>query len=146
MTTPANVSHFDATHDMMSASLDHDTLEQLVELFDLQIGVVFDDVAGTLWERTAMEYEAAKGSGKYLMHDPMYPEQEFLLSGRMYSDDEVGKLDGPGRYVNWLDMAGIRPKALGGRTDKGQMTKRQRRAARRAERKANREAAATTAS
>ena len=131
---------FDTT--VLADTLTLDQILDLAETFGLVPGVVFDDVAGTLWERVAMEYEASKGSDKYLMHDPEYPEQEFLLSGRMYTDDEIGKADGPGRYVNWLDMAGIRPASKGGRTDKGQMTKRQRRAARRAERKAKREAAA----
>ena len=125
---------------MMYNHLGDGDAEAIAEAFGLELGVVFDDVAGTLWERTAMEYEAAKGSDKYLMHDPEFPEQEFLLSGRMYTDDEIGKLDGPGRYVNWLDMSGIRPKASAGRTAKGAMTKRQRRQARRAERKAKREA------
>ena len=59
----------------------------------------------------------------------------------MYSDDELGKLDGPGPYVNWADMAGIRPKSNKARTAKGSMTKRQRKAARKAERKAKRLAA-----
>ena len=58
----------------------------------------------------------------------------------MYSDDELGKLDGPGRYVNWVDMAGIRPKAKA-RTSKGGMTKRQRKALRKAERAAKRASA-----
>jgi hypothetical protein len=116
----------------------HDDAVALAEAFGLEIGVVFDDVAGTLWERTAMEYEAAKGSDKYHMRDG---DDEIILSGRQYTDDEVGKLDGPGRYVNWLDMCGIRPRYKAGRTPKGSMTKRQRRQLRRASRKAKREAA-----
>lgn len=123
---------------MLYDHMTHDDALALAELFGLELGVVFDDVAGTLWERSAMEYEAAKGSGISHFSDPE-TGQEFSLTGRMYTDDEVGKLDGPGRYVNWLDMAGIRPKFRSGRTAKGQMTKRQRKQLRRAERKAKRE-------
>jgi hypothetical protein len=125
----------------LADTLTIEQIEDLMDVFGLEESVVFDTVAGTLWERCAMIYEAAKGSDKVLMSDPEFPEQEFFLSGRQYTDDEIGKLDGPGRYVNWVDMAGIRPAFKAGRTAKGSMTKRQRKAARRADRKAKREAA-----
>lgn len=114
-----------------------DVLE-IAEAFGFDIGVVYDDVAGTLWERVAMEYDAAKGSERSVVG---YGDDQLSWVGRMYSDDELGKLDGPGRYVNWADMAGIRPKSNKARTAKGSMTKRQRKAARKAERKAKRLAA-----
>lgn len=132
-------NRFDFDHSVLADALSVEQIEDLAEAFGLSPGVVYDDVAGTLWERSAMEYEAAKGSDRNEYYDPE-TNQGFTLSGRQYTDDEVGKLDGPGRYVNWLDMCGIRPKPKAGRTAKGQMTKRQRRSLKRAERKAKREA------
>ena len=119
---------------------DHMTTDDalaLAKLFGLEMGVVYDDVAGTLWERTAMEYEAAKGSDRTVQ---VSEGDELSWRGTMYTADEVGKLDGPGRYVNWLDMAGIRPKGRA-RTALGNMTKRERKAARKARRAAKRQAA-----
>lgn len=113
-----------------------DVLE-IAEAFGFDIGVVYDDVAGTLWERVAMEHDAAKGSERSVVG---YGDDQLSWVGRMYSDDELGKLDGPGRYVNWADMSGIRPKSNRARTAKGSLTKRQRKALRKAERKVKREA------
>ena len=110
---------------------------EIAELFGLEEGVVFDDVAGTLWETVAMEYEAAKGSERTIMRDG---DDEISWVGRQYTDDQIGKLDGPGRDVNWDTLAGILPAYSAGRTPKGRMTKRQRKALRKAERAAKRAA------
>jgi hypothetical protein len=112
-----------------------DTALEIAELFGMEPGVVFDDVAGTLWETVAMEYEAAKGSERVTM---VSEGDEISWVGRQYTDDQIGKLDGPGRDVNWDTMAGILPAYKGGRTAKGRMTKRQRKALKKAERAAKR--------
>jgi hypothetical protein len=112
-----------------------DTALEIAELFGMEPGVVYDDVAGTLWETVAMEYEAAKGSERVTM---ISEGDEISWVGRQYTDDQIGKLDGPGRDVNWDTMAGILPAYKGGRTAKGRMTRRQRKALKKAERAAKR--------
>ena len=110
---------------------------EIAELFGMEESVVFDDVAGTLWETVAMEYEAAKGSERNVM---VSEGDEISWVGRQYTDDQIGKLDGPGRDVNWDTMSGILPAYKGGRTAKGRMTRRQRKALKKAERAAKRSA------
>ena len=66
-------------------------------------------------------------------HETGYSPVDIRLNNRMYTDMQLGKLDGPGRYYRKADPLHI--KAI---TPKGAMTKRQRRLLRKTRRAAKR--------
>lgn len=104
-------------------------------------------VAGTLWEEIAL-FCAMKAGNREAQIDPeakrddndKWPKGACIMLGpRMYTDVQLGMLDGPARYKPKADP---NPELLAKRTTpKARMTKRQRAKLRRAERRAARRAA-----
>ena len=100
----------------------------------------FDRNADTQWGHVVMALAVGARSEASYMRDPEaircaetgYSPKDIYLGRRYYTDDQIGKLDGPGRDIVPTDYTWT------SRTPKARLTKRQRRKLRKARRAAKR--------
>ena len=92
----------------------------------------FEFAQESQWGQVVLQL--ATKTGDYKILKDLELGQEIRLGGSMYTTDELGKLDGPGRYIRKPDPVYL--KALKGL---GALTKKERAKARKARRKAARQ-------